>query len=337
MKQILPNVLEVTDLKNVHSLHGNLGTRKGIYINLEDTVISSHVMYLSLFLEGLKQDLTENKNSTYEAVFKKILAHDISKEYLSKFYHRTFLRKYDSLIRTRPSVDESAMCVGQNHAEYGLFVSPRYRNNAWENDKSEIRHLEKRYWSIGHVLETGLVIPNKGSKQNFSTLEDYLGFFENVIVRQSGSKYQIELAAKYSQFVRNSQNPNDILLLIPELRYNGLASKHQYRLDFAIIDVESGNKIGIELSPWSSHGRLEKTKDKTQKEINQIASQNFDKEMQKHKDYFREFGIITLIYTNQDLEDMEKIFEDIKKYIQPSQLSTNLSYYILNEFNLNLT
>ncbi len=51
--------------------------------------------------------------------------------------------------------------------------SPRFANGQCENDKSEIRHFPHRYFSIGHVLATGLVIPGRkatrGSAQHDRT------------------------------------------------------------------------------------------------------------------------------------------------------------------------
>lgn len=88
-----------------------------------------------------------------------------------------------------------------------------------------------------------------------------------------------------------SDNQLDIPLLIPELRYGGLAAKHEYRLDFTIVNPHTLSKVGFELSPWSTHGELTGTKAKSQKEINAEARANFEKEMRKLKAYFRKLGI----------------------------------------------
>jgi hypothetical protein len=133
-------------------------------------------------------------------------------------------------------------------------VTPRFAKGEWENDRSEIRHFKPWYWTIGHVLKTGLVVPGKNSKMPFSTVDDYLNFFENVLVRHSKSPYQSDLAARYSTYVRAAADPLNVPLLIPEVRYEGRAVKHKYRLDFCVIDATTMQKTGFELSPWSSHG-----------------------------------------------------------------------------------
>ncbi len=43
------------------------------------------------------------------------------------------------------------------------------------------------------------------------------------------------------------------------------------------------DKYGFELSPWSTHRQLTGVKAKTQKQVNEEAAANFDKEMKKHK------------------------------------------------------
>lgn len=115
-------------------------------------------------------------------------------------------------------------------------------------------------------------------------------------------------------------------LLIPELRYGGISKKHEYRLDFTIVNPFNMSKVGFELSPWSTHGQLTKTKDKTQKEINEEAKANFEKEMRKIKSYFRKLGITVLVYTDSDLENYDLIFEEISKYLSPSQTHKQLEF-----------
>jgi hypothetical protein len=89
--------------------------------------------------------------------------------------------------------------------------------------------------------------------------------------------------------------------LIPEFRYEGKEREHRYRLDFCIIDPFTMQKVGYELSPWSTHGYLSKLKGLTQKEINDMAKDNFEREMTKHRSFFSKDGIYALIYTDTQL------------------------------------
>ena len=236
------------------------------------------------------------------------------------------------MSKRRPAVEDAAIWIGQNAADYGLLVSPRFAEGDWENNKSEIRHFKPKYWSIGHVMETGLVIPGKEKVVKFESVEKYLEFFENVIVRQSKSNYQMDIAARYSKYVLAAADQLSVPLLIPELRYGGRDVMHKYRLDFCIIDGATMERIGFELSPSSSHVSIVDTKNKTQKQINAEAAANFEKEMAKHKAYFKKFGIFVLIYTDIDLANMGGVFNDIRKHLTPTESQTELNFHVLDNF-----
>ena len=257
---------------------------------------------------------------------------EIVREWLNLFLERTFLRNYEALTKVRPTIEESVMWIGQENASYGILVTPRFKNGQWENDKSEIRHFKPKYWSIGHILETGLVVPGEDEKIEFKDVEQYLSFFKNTLVRNSGSVHEKEIAKRYCDFVRDSESQNNVPLLIPELRYGGLEKKHEYRLDFTIINPCNMAKVGFELSPWSTHGLLTGTKDKKQKDINAEALANFEKEMKKLKSYFRRFGITVLVYTDTDLKNHDAIFDTITDYLNVTNSPRQLEFQSIEDF-----
>jgi hypothetical protein len=253
-------------------------------------------------------------------------------EYTVLFLKRSFLIHFDELSKNRPAVEGSEIWIGQQNASYGLLVTPRFKNEKWENDKSEIRAFSTAYWTIGHVMKTGLVIPEKKSIFKFTDIEQYLLFFQDTLVRNSGSKYEYEIAGHYCDFVRASEFPEQIPLLIPEFRYAGLEKKHIYRLDFMIINPYTLNKVGFELSPWSTHGYLGKIGKLTQKKINEMAADNFAKEVKKHRAYFKEHDVFCLIFTDEDLKDTKKLFNDeILPYLQPEKPQVQLAFDIMHE------
>ena len=57
-----------------------------------------------------------------------------------------------------------------------------------------------------------------------------------------------QIAAKYADYVMSQSNPSAVPLLIPEYRYLGREKKHEYRLDFSVINPISLDKVGFELS-----------------------------------------------------------------------------------------
>lgn len=336
LKNLLPDVLDKTGFDSEYSLHGKIGGKFADYIDIKNEVIYSSDHFISLWLQGYEDNLKargDNKeySNTYDT-YLLLRKHRVFKDYLFLFLERTYLRYFEALSKKRPKVEDAEIWIGQTNANYGLMVTPRFVNGQWENDKSEIRHFKKPFWSIGHVMETGLLIPNKDSRITFKDIPDYLNFFENVIVRNSGSKYEMEIAEHYVNYVLKSERPENVPLLIPEFRYEGIDVVHKYRLDFTIIEPTELNKIGFELSPWSTHGYLKKTAGLTQKAINEMAQNNFEKEMKKHKDFFKKHGIFALIYTDSDLADTEKIFVDMKRYLETKSSSKQLKLHIMEDF-----
>ncbi|MBU3102245.1 MULTISPECIES: hypothetical protein [Clostridium] len=333
---LLPQVLKLTGYESESSLNAKFGSKNADFIDLNNAVIISPQLYVQSWLQGYMDYLDLlgefRYSSRYYLMYQEIIKYPTVWEYLKLFLQRTYLRNIDALSRNRPTIEESIMWIGQENASYGLLVTPRFKNDNWENDKSEIRYFKKDYWTIGHVLETGLVVPFEDEIITFKDVKQYLTFFKQTLVRASGSKYEKEISKKYSDFVLNSDFPEKVPLLIPEFRYGGLEKKHKYRLDFCIIDPFSLNKIGFELSPWSTHGQLTGIKGKSQKQVNEEAKCNFEKEMKKHKDYYRKYGVFSLIYTDSELQNIDGIFDDMRKYLEPNQVGIQLRLSIYDEF-----
>ncbi len=334
---LVPDVLNLTGHKNVHSLNATYGGKHAEYIDIKNEVIDTPEQFVSLYLQGFLRTLEglgkfARPGNAYYDGYAHVRDHKKVQKWLVLFLKRTFLRKYRELSKVRPSVEESIIWIGQKNASYGLLVTPRFKDGQWENDKSEIRRFRPRYWTIGHVLATGLVIPGEAQVMTFKDVDQYLTFFQNTLVRNSGSPHELEIAKLYCSYARAAQEPEHVPLLIPEWRYGGLESKHEFRLDFTVINPFNMSKVGFELSPWSTHGMLTGVKEKTQKAVNEEANANFETEMKKIKSYFRKFGITVLVYTDSDLKDIGTIFDEIQKYLAPSVAPKQLEFQAMKEF-----
>lgn len=226
LQDMQDEVLKKTGFENVHSLHGKIGGKFDQFIDIKTEVINSSEHFISLWLQGYENDLLSRgeyvENSNLYDTYKLLQDHPVFRDYLFVFLERVYLRNYDALSKKRPLIEEAEIYIGQNNANYGILITPRFVNGSWENDKSEIRHFKKQYWSIGHILETGFVVPNKNDRMTFRDVPDYLNFFVNVLVRNSGSKYEMEIAELYRDFVLDHPRPEIIPLLIPEFRYEGI-------------------------------------------------------------------------------------------------------------------
>ena len=333
LEKILEEVLNETGLQSNKSVHAVYGGKFADYIDMQNQVIHSPDHFVALYLEGFKRAAEERPSSAHGRNFQLLQQCPRLQEYLYIFLQRVYLRNYEALSKKRPQADDAIIWIGQRNAEYGIAVTPRFnrRSSQWENDKSEIRHFDKLYWSIGHILRTGLVIPGREEVIPFPNVDAYLNFFVNVLVRNSGSQYEYAIARMYRDYVLGTPDPESVPLLIPEFRYGGIDLAHRYRLDFTICDPFELTKVGYELSPWSTHGYLSKTKELSQKEINGMASDNFDREMRKHKDFFRRHGVFALIYTDADLEDLSGVFADMKRYLEPKSRPQQLRFHIIQD------
>ena len=334
LRSLLPAVLHDVGLASEASLNAKIGSKTDDFFDLKHDVIHSHDEFVIRWLKGLKIAAIDEGQAAYHWIYDNLKKHDSFKKYVLLFLKRSYLKHFEELSKKRPDVDEALAWIGQTNANYGLLITPRFRNAEWENDKSAIRSFDKAYWTIGHVMQTGLVIPGKKDKIfKFADIDQYLLFFTDTLVRNSGSPYEYDIACHYSDFVKAHESPESVPLLIPEFRYDGLAKKHIYRLDFLIIDPYTLEKVGFELSPWSTHGYLSKIGGLTQKEINEMAKDNFENEMKKHRSFFKKHGIYCLIYTDDSLKDTKKLFdEEIKPFLTPDRPQHQLSFQIMEEF-----
>lgn len=310
------------------SLNAYIGSKANDFIDLKNEVITTPEQYIHCWLTGM-----EKESSRGDIEIKKHLQDPANvnfKKYVFLFLKRSFLNHYNELYKKRPSIDDAWLWFGVNDAHYGLFITPRWNGVEWENDKSEIRAVKFKYWTIGHVLQTGLCIPDEDDKYEFSNIEDYLDFFKAQI-RLTKSTYQIEVAKKYIDYVRNSPAPLDVPLLIPELRYDGSGRKHVYRLDFMVINPFTMEKVGFEISPWSTHGKLS-GKHKTLIELNDEARGNFEREMKKIRAYFKKYSVPIFHFSDSDLVDLDNVWCEIADYLDPGSPPKQLEMSLFADY-----
>ena len=137
LRALQPQVLNEVGIKNEASLNAKIGHRTDEFIDLKNEVINSPEEYISLWLTGFKDHLsTTGFRTSYDDLFDQLNKSPAFREYLYKFLRRSYLNHYEELSKTRPSVARSEMWIGENHADYGLLVTPRFTEKGWENDKS---------------------------------------------------------------------------------------------------------------------------------------------------------------------------------------------------------
>jgi hypothetical protein len=327
LRSILPKVTVASGGDDEATINARIGYRTDLYIDLKNDIIRSQDEYVSKWMTAFKAN---EATDDLWALFRKSSSF---RKYLQLFLQRSYLKHFEELSKKRPRVEESEMWIGQLNADYGLLVTPRWTGDEWENDKSEIRAFKQGYWTIGHVMQTGLVIPDSDEPFEFASVKQYLQFFRDTLVRNSGSPYERKIAGYYCDYVLQSPKPLDVPLMIPEFRYLGRDPKHIHRLDFTIVNPFTLDKVGFELSPWSTHGELKGIKKMTQKKVNETANANREKEFKKHRDYFKKHNVFALIYTDTDLKDCKKLFdEEIRPYLEPENPDAPISHSVMEEF-----
>ncbi|WP_177218344.1 topoisomerase II [Caulobacter sp. UNC279MFTsu5.1] len=336
LRSLLPEVLAQTDFASEASLNATIGGWAKNLIDLHHDVFHSSEQYAARYMQNLKEGIVSSGPNAkiYRRNYDRFRVSPAAQRYFTLFLHRSFLNHFDELSKTRPHLDDSEVWIGQNNSNYGLLITPRWNEatGAWENDRSEIRHFRPLYWTIGHILTTGLVVDHDPDPIRFASVDAYLAFFKNTLVRASGSPHEQAIAQRYVTFVRASSNPLNVPLLIPEIRYGGRAAQHKYRLDFCIVDPLTMKKVGYELSPWSTHGYLSKIGGLSGAEINAMAKDNFEREMARHKDFFKARDIYALIYTDRDLADPDKIFDDMRARLTPVDPTAPIDFALVDNF-----
>ncbi len=175
------HVMQALGERSIGALHGRVGGKNAEFIDIKNEVIRSPEEYVAFWIRGLLQALRERKplsvGDSYYDIFLAMREDPIVRDYITTFLRRTYLNNHEALSRVRPRVEDAEIWIGQNNASYGILVTPRLRGGQWENDKSEIRHFTEDYWTIGHILETGFVVPGEPDRIRFGDVESYLSFF----------------------------------------------------------------------------------------------------------------------------------------------------------------
>ena len=103
-------------------------------------------------------------------------------------------------------------------------------------DKSEIRRADYNYWTIGHVMRTGLYDPENDEFYKFTSVNECLKFYAGVFKRLSKSQYEKEIFIHYIKYLNQSSDILSEPFLIPEFRYEGLEKRCKYRVDFSVLN-----------------------------------------------------------------------------------------------------
>uniref|UniRef100_UPI0040577061 topoisomerase II n=1 Tax=Candidatus Electrothrix sp. TaxID=2170559 RepID=UPI0040577061 len=309
---------EINGPSSIHQMHAHIGCYNNTFVDSVRMQFQSPDDFIARWLNGLKNKILEDQDRNQSCYLSRHMLLDMYqdqflKKYIYLFLERNFYRNFRARMRAKPDEGLWQLWFGSNPLIWGLFISPALRIGEWTNDKSQMRRESYHYWTIGHVLASGLVVPEKEEPMRFQNVDSFLDFYETVLARTSKSNFEKIFSTKYLEFVRKADSPQDIPLLIPELRYAGKNTNHRYRLDFCVLNPYTMKMMGFEVSPASSHISVQGIRSgKTQKKMNEELAAKWAKEAEKRNLYFRDFGIYVITFADPDLEDTDTCFTSIQ-------------------------
>lgn len=312
---------------SILSFHARIGRWNTTFVDSIRIQFSDPKDFLAKWIAGLLAEIADIENAQKKKYHGKIyrtsvrhrllryLKDPIVRNYIFIFLERNFYRNF--LARTRAKPDDHLWQVwfGRGDMTWGILLAPAYRNASWTNDVSEIRRCEYGYWTIGHLMQTGLIDPTSNHPVKWSTLDQFLAFYRSVLKRESNSIYEQRFADNYIKYLRDSVDPEAEPFLIPELRYAGHEKKHAYRLDYSVFNSHTMELTGFELSPASTHMAISgiKKEQKTQVAVNRELSDKWEREMTKRNKYFETYSIPIVTFTDSKLKDIDDCFSVVQE------------------------
>lgn len=320
LNSLLPSVLKRTatvlsePITSKQSLHGKIGGKNNLYANVADSHFHDFRAFQTQWAKGM---LDTYNRSTHECAvwdIVRLYQDDLCRKYILLFQERNFYRHYTERIRKKPDEQLWEVWFG-NRLSMGLLIAPeRLADGRWRIDHSEIRRASYNYWTLGHIFHVGGFINHENNEIYPVTDLDSLDvFYNHIILGLSDSSYEKGICTRYIDYLRKSSNPELEPFLIPEFHYEGPGKKCKYRLDFTILNPYTFKFIGFELSPSSTHMRVEKIKDKTQQQLNEDLARQWEKECSKRNEYYSRYGISCITFTDTDLKNLDRCFEVISQ------------------------
>ena len=304
----------------VSSLHGKIGGKNNEFADCVNGTFKNFQDFYATWLNEFndrceKNDVKVGEGGSLSDLLTLFSDKDIL-EYFEMFMERNFIKNYRARVRNKPEESLWKIWFG-DQIVHGLFIAPAHcPDGIIRTDKSDIRRADYNYWTIGHVMNTGLYDPENNEFYKFSNESECLKYITGVIKRLSKSQYEKEIFKRYVEYLAESADIFSEPFLIPEFRYEGLEKKCKYRVDFTILNPYTFHFVGFELSPASSHMSVSGIKDKKQADVNDELKAKWEKEMHKRNEYLQKYGLTLITFTDSDLQDMDDCFDKMKAVLQ---------------------
>ena len=292
--------------KTITEFHSMIGGKNALYAGCHSVQFLGPEDFFAKWLSGLI-DRLESGQACFGLPpashrLRALLGDADVHSYIRLFLYRTYFKIRKERERFKPRQELCSLWFGDNNNVMGLVISPTRRGNEWVSDIKEISKVPYDYWTVGHVLHEGLHYPHRDVPVKFEDVSAFLRFYRNYYTEKSKSKYEKGIALRYAHYLEQSTKIEDEPLLIPEFRYGGAIRKHQFRLDFTVLNVHVTKYMGFEASPWSTHGKCE---------ADLSPKGRYQQEYAKRNAYLDRFGIPIVTWTDDSLRDLDDCFRKI--------------------------
>lgn len=139
LRDILENTLLEVDRDDELSLNAYIGSKAGDFMDLKNEVIKTPDEYIVKWIQGLEKGLSEGNQGRFIKIYEHLKDEKnvFFKQYVELFLRRSFLKRYEEFSKKRPRDNEAEIWYGDNNADYGLLITPRFVNGKMTNLKLE--------------------------------------------------------------------------------------------------------------------------------------------------------------------------------------------------------
>ncbi len=289
---------------NIQSLNARLSNIKDYCVDLKNKMYNGFRDCMDSFMEEFEKNSEKLTGKNDRA----LLDNEVINSYMRVFLEQNFYKQLNERIRIKPDTNLYEIHMGKNwfgnrNGVRSLYISPRFRDGKWENDNSEIRRVKFQYYTIGHLLTSGLVVEKNGKRvlKKYNNFDDAL---EDLYPEEELEKDEQAFVQCYLNYVSShSDNMLNIPLLIPQFRFGGEAENHVYRADFLLLNYCDRNhvrKILIELSRNYLHDKLG------------------EQDAVRRNDFIQKYNCLTIEIRDRELENLEETFT--RRIVAPGYL-----------------
>ena len=299
--EIIPNKY-AEPRSHINSMNSSLLFEHLLLSKADCTDFKSPEEYFNAWSYGL-YEYYGLKSTTFEKLLKCYQNEDVRK-YMKLLFEKNYYEYIYARERYKVPENLRKIFIFDNYNLLAILVN---RSNIKAEHGVEIYPITipkvpYNYFTIKHLLTTGVYEIKDVDNWIHIPISDYKEFYirtKNI----SNSNYEKAFIDCYIRYVEEQKYKEEVPLLIPEFRYDGISEKHSYRLDFLILNFYTNKRIGIEISPSSTH--INAKDYKTQ----------WERENDKRNDFLSRYGISLITFTDSELKDIDSCFDKVIPYL----------------------